>query len=66
MIESLALGLLTIFTMYYVYFITRVRIGLLSLRSAPPAGIQPAVSVIVAARDEDKSIGPCLQSLVQQ
>ena len=66
MIEIIALGLLTIFTIYYVYFITRIRIGLLSLHSAPSAGIQPIVTVIVAARNEEKSIGQCLQSLVQQ
>ncbi|MCX6121392.1 MAG: glycosyltransferase [Ignavibacteriales bacterium] len=66
MIESLALGLLTIFTMYYVYFITHIRLGLLSLHIAPSTGFQPMVSVIIAARDEDKSIGQCLQSLVQQ
>jgi cellulose synthase/poly-beta-1,6-N-acetylglucosamine synthase-like glycosyltransferase len=66
MIETIALGLLTIFTIYYVYFITRIRMGLLSLQVAPSAGIQPIVTVIVAARDEDKSIGQCLQSLVQQ
>ena len=66
MIVTIALGLLTIFTIYYIYFITRVHIGLLSLRQAPAAVSQPVVSVIVAARDEEKSIGQCLQSLVQQ
>jgi cellulose synthase/poly-beta-1,6-N-acetylglucosamine synthase-like glycosyltransferase len=66
MIETTALGLLTIFTIYYIYFITRIHIGLLSLRHAPAAGSQPIVSVIVAARDEEKFIGQCLQSLVQQ
>ena len=66
MIETTALGLLTIFTIYYIYFITRIHRGLLFLRHAPAAVSQPFVSVIVAARDEEKSIGPCLQSLVQQ
>ena len=66
MIEIIVLGLLTIFTIYYVYFILRIRIGLLSLRYAPTANIQPVLTVIVAARDEDKSIDQCLQSLVQQ
>ena len=66
MIVTIALGLLTFFTIYYIYFITRVYIGLLSLRQAPAAVSQPVVSVIVAARDEEKSIGQCLQSLVQQ
>jgi len=58
MIETTALGLLTIFTIYYIYFITRIHRGLLFLRQAPAAVSQPFVSVIVAARDEEKSIGP--------
>ena len=66
MIETIALGLLTIFTIYYVYFITRIRIGLLSLQVAPSTSIQPIATVIVAARNEEKSIAQCLQSLVQQ
>ena len=66
MIEILSLGILAIFTMYYIYFITRVRMGLLSLRTAAPTPVQPMVSVIVAARDEEPVIGQCLQSLVQQ
>jgi cellulose synthase/poly-beta-1,6-N-acetylglucosamine synthase-like glycosyltransferase len=66
MIETIALGLLAIFTIHYVYFIARIRIGLLTLQFAPPANIQPIVTVIVAARNEDKFIGQCLQSLVQQ
>ncbi|MGD1044680.1 MAG: glycosyltransferase [Bacteroidota bacterium] len=66
MIEIIALGLLTIFTIYYVYFIMRICIGLLSLQTAPAASIQPIVTVIVAARNEEKSISQCLQSLVQQ
>jgi cellulose synthase/poly-beta-1,6-N-acetylglucosamine synthase-like glycosyltransferase len=66
MMISLTLGLLAIFTIHYVYFISRVRWGLLSLRSALPAKVQPVVTVIVAARDEEHSIGQCLQSLIQQ
>jgi cellulose synthase/poly-beta-1,6-N-acetylglucosamine synthase-like glycosyltransferase len=66
MIETIALCLLTIFTIYYIYFITRIRLGLLSLQVAPPANIQPIVSIIVAARNEDKSIGQCLQALIRQ
>ena len=66
MIETIALGLLTIFTIYYVYFITRIRIGLLSLQVAPSTSIQPIATVIVAARNEEESIAQCLQSLIQQ
>jgi cellulose synthase/poly-beta-1,6-N-acetylglucosamine synthase-like glycosyltransferase len=66
MIEIIIFGLLIIFTIYYVYFITSIRIGLLSLQVAPSASIQPIATVIVAARNEEKSIAQCLQSLVQQ
>ena len=66
MIETLTLSLLTIFTIYYVYFIIRIRIGLLSLRSAAMSKDNPLVTIIVAARDEEKSIGRCLQALIQQ
>jgi len=66
MIESLILGLLAFSTIYYIYFISRVRLGLQSLRPAPPAKNQPVVTVIVAARDEEHSISQCLQSLIQQ
>lgn len=66
MIETIAVGILALFSMYYVYFITRVRIGLLSLKYSQPLSFQPFVSVVIAARNEAKNIGRCLQSLVQQ
>jgi cellulose synthase/poly-beta-1,6-N-acetylglucosamine synthase-like glycosyltransferase len=66
MIETIALGLLTVFTLYYIYFITCVRTGLLTLKQAPSANVYPMVSVIIAARDEAASIHRCLQSLVRQ
>ena len=66
MIESIVLGLLIIFTMYYIYFVTRIRIGLLSLQAAPSTNIQPMVTIIVAARNEDISIAQCLQALIRQ
>jgi len=66
MIETIVLGLLAVFTMYYIYFITRIRTGLLSLQGAPSTNIQPMVTIIVAARNEDKSIAQCLQTLNRQ
>lgn len=66
MIQIIALGFLTIFTMYYVYFVTRVRIGLLLLKPAQQKLHFPMVTVVVAARNEEISIGKCLQTLVQQ
>ena len=67
MIETITLGLLTIFTLYYIYFFTRIHRGLLSLHAAPSIiTIQPIVTVIIAARDEEQSIDQCLQSLLRQ
>ena len=66
MIETISLGLLTVFTFYYIYFITRIRLGLLSIRPAQPLKTKPEVSVIVAARNEASNISKCLQSLLVQ
>ncbi len=66
MIETITLGLLTIFTIYYAYFITYVRKGLLKLQVASSKKIRSIATVIVAARNEEKSIAQCLQSLIQQ
>ncbi len=66
MIEIIATGLLAVFTIYYVYFIVRIRNGLLSLEPVSLKSLQPTVTVIIAARNEDKSILRCLHSLVNQ
>jgi Glycosyltransferases, probably involved in cell wall biogenesis len=66
MIEIITLGVLSLSSIYYVYFITRVRVGLLSLRFAQPKKIKPRISVVVAARNEEKDIEKCLQSLLKQ
>jgi cellulose synthase/poly-beta-1,6-N-acetylglucosamine synthase-like glycosyltransferase len=66
MIQITILGFLTVFTIYYIYFITRVRIGLLSLRPAQSKNRFPTVTVVIAARNEEKFIGQCLQTIIQQ
>ncbi len=66
MTEIIALSALTIFTFYYVYFITKVRIGLYNLRRAEPQSDFPFVSVIIAARNEENNIGHCIESLIKQ
>ncbi|MGD0589980.1 MAG: glycosyltransferase [Bacteroidota bacterium] len=66
MIEIITLVVLSLSSVYYVYFITRVRIGLLSLRFAQPKNIAHRISVVVAARNEEKDIEKCLQSLLKQ
>ena len=66
MIETIALGLLTIFTMHYLYFFIRIHRGLASLHAASLLTNQPMVTVIIAARNEEKSIAPCLESLFHQ
>jgi cellulose synthase/poly-beta-1,6-N-acetylglucosamine synthase-like glycosyltransferase len=66
MIEIITLGVLSLSSIYYIYFITRVRIGLLSLRFARPQNIARRISVVVAARNEEKDIEKCLLSLLRQ
>jgi cellulose synthase/poly-beta-1,6-N-acetylglucosamine synthase-like glycosyltransferase len=67
MIEIITLGALTLFSIYYVYFITRVRLGLLSLAYARHRDLtQKKISVVIAARNEEQHITHCLQSLLKQ
>ena len=66
MVEIITLCVLLLSSVYYVYFITQVRIGLLSLRFAQPHKIIPRVSIVVAARNEGNNIDKCLQSLIKQ
>jgi len=66
MIEIITLGVLSLSSIYYIFFITRVRVGLLSLRFAKPKNIARHVSVVVAARNEENNIEKCLQSLLKQ
>jgi cellulose synthase/poly-beta-1,6-N-acetylglucosamine synthase-like glycosyltransferase len=66
MIEFIALSSLIIFTCYYAYFIIRARIGLLSLSYGQQLDVLPFVSVIIAARNEESTIGHCIESLLQQ
>jgi cellulose synthase/poly-beta-1,6-N-acetylglucosamine synthase-like glycosyltransferase len=66
MIELVLLCSLAFFTLYYVYFITRIRIGLFALRPSGDVHNRPFVTVVIAARNEEPGISQCLQSLVQQ
>lgn len=66
MTEIITLSFLALFSAFYVFFITRVRIGLYALRCLPPRPDRPMASVVIAARNEAQNIGRCLQSLVQQ
>ncbi len=66
MIEIITLGVLLLSSIYYMYFITRVRIGLLSLQFAQPKNIKPRISIVVAARNEENNIEKCIQSLLKQ
>jgi cellulose synthase/poly-beta-1,6-N-acetylglucosamine synthase-like glycosyltransferase len=66
MIEIITLSVLSLSSVYYMYFITRVRIGLRSLQFAQPKNIKPRISVVVAARNEENDIDTCLQSLLKQ
>jgi cellulose synthase/poly-beta-1,6-N-acetylglucosamine synthase-like glycosyltransferase len=66
MIVIITLTILSLSSIYYVYFITRVRVGLLSLRFAQSKNLTHYISIVVAARNEEKNIGKCLQSLLGQ
>ncbi|MBN1399138.1 MAG: glycosyltransferase [Bacteroidetes bacterium] len=66
MIEIITLAVLALSSIYYVYFITRVRIGLLSLSNAKSKRNEHSISVVIAARNEEKKIEQCLQSLLSQ
>ncbi len=66
MIEIITLIVLALSSIYYVYFITRVRIGLLSLRFALCKNSERHISIVVAARNEENNIENCLQSLLGQ
>ncbi len=54
---------LGIFTLHYVYFLTRVRLGLLALGTHPCSSDDPPVTIVIAARNEEDRIAPCLESL---
>ena len=64
---SLAVILLVVFFLYYCWFVLRVRIG---LDAAAPVNFENGrtsfVSVVVAARNEEKNIQRCIRSLVNQ
>ena len=57
--------ILFILAAVYSVFLILIFIGLCRLREGSSAG-SPRVSVIVAARDEEKNIGRCLQALAAQ
>ena len=58
--------LLSIFTLIYIVFLTRVRLGLQSLSHQRTLNVHPSVSVVIAARNEEDTIGPCLRSVLAQ
>lgn len=51
--------------MYYSYFVLSARRGLLNLRSLP-SSFEPQVSVVIAARNEGRTIADCLHSVLNQ
>jgi cellulose synthase/poly-beta-1,6-N-acetylglucosamine synthase-like glycosyltransferase len=66
MIEIIALGVFALSSIYYIYFITRVRIGLLALHSAQHNNYVYEVSIVIAARNEEKNLDQCLNALLKQ
>lgn len=53
-------------TGYYIFVVIVLFIGTLKLNSAKESSSQLFVSVIVATRDEEASIGKCIRSLLNQ
>jgi cellulose synthase/poly-beta-1,6-N-acetylglucosamine synthase-like glycosyltransferase len=66
MTEIVILAILSLSSIYYVFFIMRVRVGLLFLSHAQSTDLKRNVSIVVAARNEENNIDKCLQSLTEQ
>ena len=62
---TLSIVLFTLAVFYFVFLI-RIRIGLRKSVKARPSQAQPSVTVIVAARNEERLIERCLRSLAAQ
>ena len=66
MCETIALCCLCFFTLYYLFFLARVQLGFTKLIRRPHSEKIPFASIVVAARNEERNIGRCLNSLLQQ
>jgi cellulose synthase/poly-beta-1,6-N-acetylglucosamine synthase-like glycosyltransferase len=67
MTTTIPIILLAALTLYYVYFIGRLPIGLKRIRRSSASNqIAPMVSVVIAARNEEQNIEACLRSVVDQ
>jgi cellulose synthase/poly-beta-1,6-N-acetylglucosamine synthase-like glycosyltransferase len=66
MVEIIALGVFSLSSIYYIYFITRVRVGLLALQYARHRNNLSEVSIVIAARNEETNLDRCINSLLKQ
>ncbi len=67
MIATATVALLILLTVYYAYFLLRAESGLARLPNAePPATPTSFVSVVVAARNEERTVAECLHSILGQ
>jgi len=57
---------LILLTLYYIFVVSVLFIGTLKLKPISKSYKEPFVSVIVAARNEEKFIGKCIESLLKQ
>ena len=64
--EIIVLSIVSLFWLYYLLFLLRIRIGLSRLSVPHETVTQPSVSVIVAAHNEEMTIRICLLSLLAQ
>lgn len=65
MIEFITTTLILFFLGYYLVFLWNVRWGL-KAATKPLSFTRPLISVVIAARDEEKNIQQCVRALAQQ
>jgi cellulose synthase/poly-beta-1,6-N-acetylglucosamine synthase-like glycosyltransferase len=58
--------ILAVLLAYYVFFVLRVFVGLRRLRSQERTSSCPTVTVIIAARNEERNISTCVRSVLAQ
>ena len=67
MISQVIIAILVVLTIYYVSFLLRVQRGLKNLMVQQDSGQQkPFVSVVIAARNEERTIESCINGILRQ
>lgn len=66
MISFVSITFLLIGFAYYFFFLLTVNKGLRALKPSASSAYRPFVSVIIAARNEERTIAQCLASIIEQ